>query len=296
MERIKVNLDIQSSEDILNEMYQEYLSCPKAIAYLHKLGLSDDIVKENIAKIYDFVSDLKYCANCPGVDNCKKENPLLITKVTYNGKYLDREIIPCKKFLQRVEFQNQFVMRDFNESYLKVKISGLDKNEKRAPAVNKYLQYTKNKIGEWIYLSGAQNTGRSFLAAVFARDAAEKKLGPIAFLNCSKRINELTDLYFKNKDRFKEQLEMLSNIPILVLDDFGNEMKNDVVRDAIVFPILSTRASKKLFTIITSDFSISDIVNLYSTSEPGKIRAKQIGNILKAASGKEINLGDLAIY
>jgi len=81
-----------------------------------------------------------------------------------------------------------------------------------------------------------------------------------------------------------------------VLDDFGNEFKNDLIRDAIIFPIISARANKKLLTIITSDFTISEIVTLYSTSKAGALRAKQIGSLIKSTAKEEISFGDLAIY
>lgn len=296
MERIKVDLNIQSSDEILESMYQDYLSCPAAMKYLRNLGLTDEIVRENIAKIYDFIRDMKYCSKCPGVDECKKENPLLCTRVTYEHGFLDRKIIPCKKFLERVEFQNQFIVRDFDDELLDKSIKDIDKRESRDVALNKYMNYTKSKYNEWIYLSGTGNTGRSFLASIFALDSAKRKNGPIIYANCIKRIGELLDLYFKDKEEFKKQIELYSNVPFLVLDDFGNEVKNDIVRDAIIFPILSTRASKKLFTIITSDFSVDDVITLYSLNKAGEIRAKQIGRLIKTASGKEINLGSISIY
>ena len=98
------------------------------------------------------------------------------------------------------------------------------------------------------------------------------------------------------KEDFDKKLDLYSNVPILVLDDFGNEFKNDFVRDAILFPILSTRASKRLLTIFTSDFSVSDIEALYSNTKAGAIRAKQIAKLILSMSDEEINLGDISIY
>ena len=75
-----------------------------------------------------------------------------------------------------------------------------------------------------------------------------------------------------------------------------NEYKNDFIRDGILFEILSKRASDKLFTIFTSDFSIEDVVALYSTTKSATIRAKQIGKIIKNNAEEEINLGEISIY
>ena len=296
MEKIKVDLNIASSDEILEEMYREYLTCPKAIKYLAKLGLNDEQVRNNIAKIYDFVMDLKYCDKCPGVDNCRKDNPLFCTKITYKNGDVDREISPCKKLLARISFQNQFVIRDFDDSLLDSKLTDIENSNPKNQIIKKYLDFKKNKVNSWIYITGTQNTGKSFVATALAVDIAIRKLGPIIFANSSKRIAELTEYYFKDKDRFNRELERYCNVPVLILDDFGNEVKNDTIRDAIVFQILSTRGSKKLFTIITSDFKIKEIETLYTTNKAGEIRAKQIGSIIKNIAGKEINLGDIVTH
>ena len=296
MEKIKVDIDITSSDDILEEMYREYLTCPKAIKYLTKLGLTDKQIRDNITKIYDFVSDLKYCSKCPGVDKCQKENPLFCTKIVYKGGYVDREVAPCKQLLKKIEFQNQFLIRDFEEELLDVDFSDVEDCEPKNLIIQKYADFINNKINGWIYITGKQNTGKSFVATAIAVDIANKKLGPIIFADASKRIADLTDLYYKDKERFKRELDRFCNVPVLVLDDFGNEVKNDTIRDAIVFPILSARASKKLFTVITSDFKINELITLYSTSKAGEIRAKQIGSIIKNIAGKEINLGDIITH
>ena len=128
-------------------------------------------------------------------------------------------------------------------------------------------------------------------------DAARRDRGPICYLNSTLRLRELNDLgYGKKKEEFDRKLELYSNVPILVLDDFGNEFKTDFVRDAILFPILSTRAGKRLLTIFTSDFTISDVETLYSNTKAGAIRAKQIARLIQSMCKEEINLGDISIY
>ena len=83
---------------------------------------------------------------------------------------------------------------------------------------------------------------------------------------------------------------------VLVLDDFGNEFKNDLIRDSIIFEIISKRSAAHLFTIFTSDFTIEDIITLYSTSKSAALRAKQIGRLIKNNAQEEVNLGEISIY
>ena len=299
MEKLKIsNLPAyDADEKLLEDMKKAYMACPQAIKYCNELGIPADKVEENIVKIYDLVRDINYCSKCPGVKKCAKSNPLLCTRIIYSQGEVDRQMVPCKELLKDVTFKKQFVVRDFEEDWLDSNLRSIDRNNGRNKAIVKYHDFIKNKQASWIYLTGSKNSGRSYFAAALIVDAARKNRGPVCFLNSTLRLREINDLgYGKKKEEFDKKLELYSNIPVLVLDDFGNEFKNDFVRDAILFPILSTRASKRLLTIFTSDFTISDIEALYSNTKAGAIRAKQIAKLIQSMCDEEISLGDISIY
>ena len=96
MEKLKVNLDYQSDESILLEMRKAYDNCPTAIKFCKDRGIPDEVINNDITKVYDFVSDLNYCKNCPGVKKCAKNNPLLCTNLVYTYGILERQLVPCK--------------------------------------------------------------------------------------------------------------------------------------------------------------------------------------------------------
>ncbi len=296
MEKLKINFDISEDDKAINDMLEAYYNCPTAVKYLSQFNIPDETIKKQIAKIYSFVLDLNYCKNCPGCDKCKKENPCFITKITYESGSIDQTLVPCKEFTKKMAFEQQFLVKDFDDEWVKYALKDMDQNKERAVAVNEYLKYRKGLSNRWLFLNGGLNSGRSFVSALLTVDAAKNDLGPICYIDSTKRFKELNDLNFTNKDEFQNQINILSGCKILVLDDFGNEYKNDFIRDAIILDILQKRASQKLLTIFTSDFTINEIVELYSTSAAGKIRAKQLGNLIKKTCQNEINLGDLSIY
>ena len=297
MEKLKVNIKVQSDDELLLEMKKAYEACPQAIKYCADLKIPDEKIDENIVKIFDFVNDINYCKKCPGVKKCAKSNPLLCTKIVYEHCEVDRQLVPCKELLKQITFKRQFVVRDFDEDWLDSNLRSIDRNQGRDLALLRYRNFLKEKDNEWIYLTGSKNSGRSYFAAALVVDAARKDRGPVCFLNSTLRLRELNDLnYAKKKEDFDRKLDQYSNIPILVFDDFGNEFKNDFVRDAILFPILSNRASKRLLTIFTSDFTISEVETLYSNTKAGAIRAKQIARLISSMAKEEINLGDVSIY
>ena len=299
MEKLKItNIpSYEADQKLLEEMKQAYMACPQAIKYCNELGIPAEKIDESIVKIYDFVRDINYCSKCPGVKKCAKTNPLLCTKIIYSHGEVDRQMVPCKELLRDITFKKQFIVRDFQEDWLDSSLRSIDRTSGRNQAIVKYHDFIKNKQAHWIYLTGSKNSGRSYFAASLVVDAARKDRGPVCFIDSTLRLREVNDLgYGKKKEEFDKKLDLYSNVPILVFDDFGNEFKNDFVRDAILFPILSTRASKRLLTIFTSDFSISDIEALYSNTKAGAIRAKQVAKLIQSMCDEEISLGDISIY
>ncbi|MFA5503544.1 MAG: ATP-binding protein [Bacilli bacterium] len=297
MEKIKVDMKIKNEQSILDKMYDDFLHCPEAVRETKRLGIPDEKIKKYIVKINDFVQDINYCKRCPGVKKCKKHNPLLVTNITYSRGVVERKLAPCPRILEQMDYENQFYFHDFSSDKMEANLRTLDKKtEPRQKVLLKIKNYFLGNEMSWIFICGVPNTGRSYLAAAIANEFARKKKGPISFINASLRFKELSDYSFSDRQEFENTIHTLANCPLLIIDDFGNEFKNDFIRDGIVFQILSRRSNRRLLTIFTSDFTIDEIVTLYSTSKPGAIRAKQIGNLLKENCKEEINLGEISVY
>ena len=300
MEKLKIkNLNINSDDTLIQQMKEALYACPSALKFLKELGMSDEVMEKNITKIYDFVRDINYCRKCPGIKKCKKDNSYVISKVTYSYGVVENQLIPCPEILKRVSFERQFLVRDFADEWLDVVMSDINKSQSKTMAMETYMKYLRNESTDWIYLTGGIGSGKSYFAAALSIDLAKRGLkgkSPICFINSSKRILELSDLNKQKSEDFKKKLEMYSTVPVLIIDDFGHEYKNDFIRDAIINEIITTRCNKKLFTIITSNFSLDEIEVLYSTSNAGAIMSKQIVKTIKAMCKKEINLGDLKLY
>ena len=110
-------------------MKEALYACPSALKFLKEQGMSEEEMENNITKIYDFVRDVNYCKKCPGIQKCKKDNAYLITKVSYSYGVVENQLIPCPEILKRVSFERQFVVKDFNEEWLDVVLSDIDKTK-----------------------------------------------------------------------------------------------------------------------------------------------------------------------
>ena len=287
-------LSEEEEKRIRQKLMEEYLACPSAVKYIKSLGIPNELVEQNIDKISDMVRDINTCRRCPGISKCEKGSPRVITKILYRNGRITTELTPCKRVLERIDILSQFKMTDFDLDWIGSELTNLDPSKGRKQALMKYTMYSEDKSDQWLYLTGSQNSGRSFFAATLTMDLARKKKGPICFINSPIRLKSLNSDSYNNKEKFANDFELLSSCPVLVIDDFGNEFKNDY---GVLLQILIKRSGKKLFTIFTSDYSMSEVAELYSaSSKSNAIQAKRILEILEKNCKKEINLGELPVY
>lgn len=287
----QIDFNVSSTEEIKKQM-RDFVFMRLDNFPLLK-NLDKNLIERNIDKIYDYIYDYEYCKNCPGSKNCEKNNPLLTTSIEIRGDIITRTNSPCKEIYKNLAFNDLYTIRDFSDDWLSVRINNIDKTKNRLLAINKYIKYLQGEENNWIFINGAFKSGRSFLAAAITNDLASKNKGQLMFINSTIRFKELSDT---PKSELQKQLNKYSECLCLVIDDFGNEYKNDFIRDGILFPILSFRASHNLLTIFTSDFTIKEICELYTTSKSGEIRTKQLYSLLKKMCGNEINLGEIGPY
>lgn len=297
MERLKVTSNITISDKFMREIIDSIFSNPQAIRHCHKLGISDDIIIENAPKIYDLSEDIKRCKNCKGLEYCTKDPKYLVTHITFENGIVDRNINPCKKYLERLSIRKRLVIADFDDEMLEVRIKDID--QFGCDSKQEILDIYNNtaidkKSNKWIYIKGDISTGKSYFAATLCADAARNaSYEKISFIDVPERFKELTDLAFQKSPRFNDVIEKIKNSEMLVLDDFGNEFKSDFVRENVLFPILSYRAKNKLFTIITSNYSMEEICTMYQTNIASKPKIEQIKQLLKMLCKKEITLPSL---
>ncbi len=296
LKRIEVELSLENSNEEIEKMYDEIIANKELLSELEKIGItSEDVIKDNVVKINDFLEDIKYCKNCKGVKHCKKSTRLLNTKLSYINGIVERQLEPCKFILQDLKVENLFYFKDFDDDIDSRILDNVDMNKTKKTIFQCFLNAMQKNNGKWFYLVGAPRTGRTYFSIVLAYSAINRNK-TVSFINSSFRFKELSDLSMINKVKFDSMMKTLTECDILFIDDFGNEYKNDYIRDGILFQILYARSNKHLVTVFTSDFSIDEVCTLYSLNKAGAIRAKQIGNLIKSNIDEEFNFGEISIY
>jgi primosomal protein DnaI len=262
-------------------------------ARIRELGLTRKEVGDNLGMLLDYKADFSICRNCPGLEKCPKSNPGYALDITKDNGYLERRFTPCHKVVLRMKRDARYILSDMPEDWKEKNFNDVDMSAARNVTLRKLL--TAQEKGNWFYLNGGFNSGKSYILACFANQYAEDNDVSVAFVDTTRLIDRLRNYSIKDKKSFSEEMSKLTSVPLLVLDGFGNEYKSDFAFSTVLYPLLSERARNKNLTFFTSDFSYKDIEEMYGKSV-GLPRAKQLISLIKSMCGKEAVLDALNVY
>lgn len=264
MEKIKSNLNISTNDlkEYAKELYNQILN-DEFYHVLVEEGWNQEEIFNNVTKFKEYLDDMHKAQNIKTFEDCLKYNMTQRLILVRNGKFIDRDYITLLPFKEYTEYLERFVARDFGSLPTD---ANLDKCMKKLK--NGILgEFKKNK---WVYLYGVQRSGRSYAALAFLNYIYKKrkdKKPTFAFIDTIYRFKFLNDLYFKDRTYFNELINSYSEVDFLVLDNFGSEFKNEIIRDTILYPIIKTRLTNSKTTIFTSDFLLDEVKALYTFSK-----------------------------
>ena len=187
------------------------------------------------------------------------------------------EYKPCRfkrneiKKEKRLKNVKNFNTPDFYKDASISKIYKTDKN--RFKTITWLLDFLDNyKEGDkGLYLHGNFGCGKTYLIAATLNELANSgyKTSIIFWPEF------VRDMFSSD---FKESLEYVKNVDLLLIDDLGAENLTAYNRDEILCPILQYRMDNKLTTFITSNLDIKELNNHLSTSKNGveEIKAGRI--------------------
>lgn len=277
--------------DYIRQLVEELRKDDLVYEQLKPLKLTMKEVRENIAKLNDFREDFHYCYKCPGLENCNKRTPHIQMHVERDGAYIKTEYGPCTKIIEKIRHDSYYVVHDFPSEWKYTQLKDMDMTETRRPVIKEFANILHGKSNRWIFLTGNHKVGKSHLLVAMINEYIAIKNSKVAVLNAVERIKQLADLSVKNNEVFTNEIELLSEVPLLVLDGFGEEYKSEYIRDSIILPILSERERNNRLTFFASSFTIDEIQKLYSVGKTsGEIRGKQLGNILREMCDEEFDV------
>ncbi len=273
MEELKKmsHLGYKMDQGRITSLLEDVKNDKELMNLLNQLGITDEEIPSYLPLLITYQDNRKEVKNDPNTLQ-------MVLEISDSGKLTCRyEETEFAKEERRL-LENYFI-RDFSDSWLDASLksfrSGREKELKKHIALS-----LKDKFKNWFFVYGSLGVGKSYALASFSNDMA-KKGKKVAFINANKRFDELKGLAIKDKDAFDKTMNELITLDCLVIDDFGSEYKSDYVRDQIVIPLLNERSKRHGMTLISSDYSLSEIEELYGNKYSSKILARKLVSLIR---------------
>lgn len=268
----KTNKDLKQ---ILKQYESEIFNDEIFLNQLMSLGISEEIIKRNIAALYRYRTQYYTVEQCRQKGSCVHEQPYHNLSLQLYGQ--DVELVPslCPMRQKKAIHASRFLYRDCPPNYLDIKFSDVTPRAAQKDYLRVLLSLM-NGSSDNIYVSGPNGSGKKYLALASLNKILEKDSSfNVAVVNLPRFIRENSADYFARKQEIDSNIRDLISVSYLVLDDFGSEETNKLIRDVIIYPLLSERRRLGKPTIMLSQISLDELSQLYDVTRK-EVRAKQI--------------------
>lgn len=202
------------------------------------------------------------------------------------------ELPQLKELKQEKEYLKKYQIMPLSKSLQDANFESIRLNEE-APNYQKIatlmMKFTNDDTMGY-YLYGDLGVGKTYLSACVTNYFA-KKDHSVAFIHVPSFLNLIKESF--SNDELRVDISRLKRVKVLVLDDLGAEPITPWSRDEILLSILNDRFENKMKTIITSNVTPSQLVNLYKIDSRGSedlIRARRlVDRILSLTNSYEIS-------
>ena len=122
-----------------------------------------------------------------------------------------------------------------------------------------------------ICFHGPVGTGKSFLSVCIAAKILEKGCS-VLYFSAASLFDRLSSLCYdyRLREEYRSFTEDLYSCDLLIIDDLGTEIPNQIV-SAQLFTCINERALRRKATIISTNFSLSDLQKAYTERVSSRI-------------------------
>jgi DNA replication protein DnaC len=126
------------------------------------------------------------------------------------------------------------------------------------------LEYAKSPDGGWLILQGVNGCGKTHLAAAIVNYRYEAK-EPALFIGVLDFLDDLRKTYnAESKISYDQIFEEIKNVPLLVLDDYGEQSATPWAQEKL-YQMINHRYNARLATVITTSSALDEIESRVSS-------------------------------
>ena len=229
----------------------------------------------------DSAHDLKNCANCKNILECKNTVTGYVYYPSIENDNLVFSYVPCKykkKIDKDNEYKKNIISFDMPREILDASMKNIYTDDKnRLEAIKWLTSFIKksesNMENKGLYLTGNFGCGKTYVVTAAFNELA-KKGKKVAIVYYPEFLRKLKESF---TDDYKIIFDKIKKVELLLLDDIGAETVTNWNRDEVLGTILQYRMQEKLPTFFTSNLTIRELEeHLMRNDSEGKIKARRI--------------------
>ncbi|MBT9281801.1 MAG: ATP-binding protein [Hydrogenibacillus schlegelii] len=255
------------------ELEGRLLSDPRVRELLDALGVAPEAALRSAPALLRYLEEAASCAGCPGLSACThafRGHVPVPRRGEDGGLIFAYE--PCafeRQAREAARRRRLFRTLSIPEELRAVRMGDLVRDEHNARAIAAAEAFLARQIrrsgrpeagARGLYVYGPFGVGKSYLMAAVAGTLVDAGVS-VFFAYVPALVSELRAGV--GDETFLDQLRELMTVDVFILDDLGAEQVTPWVRDAVLLPVLSTRAEGGRPTLFTSNLPPEDLLELY---------------------------------
>ncbi len=143
-------------------------------------------------------------------------------------------------------------------------------------AYNEAFEFAKSPE-DWLIFLGVTGCGKTHLASAIVNYRYQAKK-PALFVVVPEFLDYLRSAFNpESKVTYDQIFEQVKKVPLLILDDFGEQSTTPWAREKL-YQVINYRYSARLPTVITTRFSIDEIMEQIESSVSSRLSDRKISN------------------
>lgn len=273
-------------ENTRNQSLQELVKRQDIREFVEKNHLTKKALEDAWVDLLAYVDDHEPCVHCHGINECPKMNKGQQITLSYDS-YVHRDVKSCQYGLEKHENDQLLSCYHYNNMSTRLALTNINdisnkeiKNKKIYILTRQLIDYVNKPQTKGFLVCGGPI--RTKLMAGMMNELARRGY-EVGLCHVPTLMADVKASFNSNEDT--SLVELVKNIPYLLLDSVGEENVTNWSRDEVLAMILDYRILNELPTFMTSAYSFEDLETIYMSKYNDKreqLRAKNIVSKMKA--------------